>query len=79
MSSPAALNLDELCSPIPGPTPSGDSEHYSTVHDNGGNLMFLDGHAEYRLGNTLTSTDFGLIPTNHTWSNSFTLPYTPAF
>ncbi len=25
MSSPAALNLDELCSPIPGPTPSGDS------------------------------------------------------
>jgi prepilin-type N-terminal cleavage/methylation domain-containing protein/prepilin-type processing-associated H-X9-DG protein len=61
------------------PTHNGSMEHYSTVHDFGGNLMFLDGHAEYRLGNTLTSTDFGLTPTNHTWSNSFTLPYAAAF
>ncbi|HEY6170064.1 MAG TPA: DUF1559 domain-containing protein [Verrucomicrobiae bacterium] len=61
------------------PTPSGSYEHYTTVHTGGGNLLFLDSHAEYRFGNTLTSGDFGLVPGTDTWAAPFTTPYFGAF
>jgi prepilin-type N-terminal cleavage/methylation domain-containing protein/prepilin-type processing-associated H-X9-DG protein len=37
-------------------------EHYSILHENGGNLLFGDGHADYRKGKALRSRDFGLLP-----------------
>jgi prepilin-type N-terminal cleavage/methylation domain-containing protein/prepilin-type processing-associated H-X9-DG protein len=37
-------------------------EHLSNVHDEGGNLVFVDGHAEYKKYRKLRSSDFGLLP-----------------
>ena len=37
-------------------------ENLSNVHDEGGNLVFVDGHAEYRKYRRLRSGDFGLLP-----------------
>lgn len=37
-------------------------EHLSNVHDEGGNLIFVDGHAEYKKYRKLRSGDFGLLP-----------------
>jgi prepilin-type N-terminal cleavage/methylation domain-containing protein len=38
----------------------GSREHYSSLHDLGGNLIYLDGHASYIRGSRLTSKEFGL-------------------
>lgn len=37
-------------------------ENLSNVHGEGGNLIFVDGHAEFRKYRTLRSGDFGLLP-----------------
>jgi prepilin-type processing-associated H-X9-DG protein len=37
-------------------------EHLCNVHDEGGNLIFVDGHAEYKKYRKLRSSDFGLTP-----------------
>ncbi len=37
-------------------------ENLSNVHDEGGNLVFVDGHAEFRKYRKLRSGDFGLLP-----------------
>jgi prepilin-type processing-associated H-X9-DG protein len=37
-------------------------EHLSNAHSDGGNLIFADGHAEYRKYYDLRSGDFGLLP-----------------
>ena len=37
-------------------------EQLCDVHDGGGNLIFVDGHAEYRKYRMLRSSDFGLTP-----------------
>ncbi len=37
-------------------------ENLSNVHDEGGNLVFVDGHAEYKKYRKLRSGDFGLTP-----------------
>ncbi|MBM3878110.1 MAG: DUF1559 domain-containing protein [Verrucomicrobia bacterium] len=37
-------------------------EHLSNVHTEGGNLIFVDGHADYRKYRQLRSLDFGLLP-----------------
>ena len=42
----------------PGPL----REQLCNVHDEGGNLLFVDGHAEYRKYQKLRSGDFGLLP-----------------
>ena len=46
------------------PTPRGDGkawgQEYSSIHDAGGNLLFVDGHAEYRKHKDLRARDFGL-------------------
>jgi prepilin-type processing-associated H-X9-DG protein len=39
----------------------GPSEHYNNLHDQGGNLSFCDGHAEYRKNRQTSSLDFGLV------------------
>ncbi|KAF0175124.1 MAG: hypothetical protein FD161_3436 [Limisphaerales bacterium] len=54
-------------------------ENYSVIHNQGGMLPFLDGHAEFRRGDKLTSGDFGFSPANHTWANTFSASYTRAF
>ena len=43
-------------------------EQYSSRHFNGGNLLFVDGHAEYRRGERIRSGDFGLNPGNDSWA-----------
>jgi prepilin-type processing-associated H-X9-DG protein/prepilin-type N-terminal cleavage/methylation domain-containing protein len=35
-------------------------EDYTNVHSRGGNLLFVDGHAEWRLYKSLRARDFGL-------------------
>ena len=40
------------------------TERCSNAHDKWGNLMFADGHAEYRKYEDLTSLDFGLVDLN---------------
>ncbi len=37
-------------------------ENLSDVHEAGGNLVFVDGHAEYKKYRRLRSGDFGLMP-----------------
>jgi prepilin-type N-terminal cleavage/methylation domain-containing protein/prepilin-type processing-associated H-X9-DG protein len=36
-------------------------EHYNNLHEDGGNLVFCDGHAEYRKNRQTSSLDFGLV------------------
>lgn len=37
-------------------------EYLCNVHDEGGNLVFVDGHSDYKKYRRLQSGDFGLIP-----------------
>jgi prepilin-type processing-associated H-X9-DG protein len=38
-------------------------EHYNNLHDQGGNLIFCDGHAAYKLNKKTSSLDWGLVDT----------------
>jgi prepilin-type N-terminal cleavage/methylation domain-containing protein/prepilin-type processing-associated H-X9-DG protein len=49
-----ASNSDEWSGP-PG------REHYNNLHQNGGNLIFCDGHAEYKKNRQTSSMDWGLV------------------
>ena len=56
----------------------GSREHYSVTHQLGGNLVYGDGHVEYKKMIKLTSRDFGLKladGTYGTWQTPFTIPY----
>jgi prepilin-type processing-associated H-X9-DG protein len=44
--------------------PSG--QYYTSIHNQGGNLIFCDGHAQYRKGAMMRSSDFGLTPGDDT-------------
>lgn len=61
------------------PNTLGLFENYSVIHQNGGMLPFLDGHAEYRKAEKLRSGDFGFIPANDDWTVPFGNSYTRAF
>lgn len=39
----------------------GPREHYNNLHEEGGNLFFCDGHAEYRKNRQTSSLDWGLV------------------
>lgn len=54
-------------------------ELYSSNHFQGGNLLFCDGHAEFRKAARLRSGDFGLVPATHAQTNQSNLPYTASF
>jgi hypothetical protein len=36
-------------------------EHYNNIHEDGGNLIFSDGHAEYKKNRDTSSMDWGLV------------------
>lgn len=55
------------------------TELYSSTHFQGGNLIFCDGHVEFRQRMKLLSGDFGLAPANHNQSIKANLPYTSSF
>ena len=38
-------------------------EHYNNLHEQGGNLISCDGHAEYKKNRQTSSLDFGLVDT----------------
>lgn len=38
-------------------------EHFNNLHEEGGNLVFCDGHAEYKKNKQTSSLDFGLVNT----------------
>ena len=63
-------------------SPYGGNERWSSLHEEGGNLPYCDGHAEYKKGTKISATDFGLlIPTglNGTWADPDTTQYQAAF
>jgi prepilin-type N-terminal cleavage/methylation domain-containing protein/prepilin-type processing-associated H-X9-DG protein len=39
-------------------------EYYNNLHEQGGNLIFCDGHAEYRQNKRTSSLDWGLVDAN---------------
>jgi prepilin-type N-terminal cleavage/methylation domain-containing protein len=57
----------------------GTGEHYSIVHEGTGMLLFTDGHAESRRGQSLRSGDFGLNPDNDDWSVANSKQYSGQF
>ncbi|MBI3415122.1 MAG: type II secretion system protein [Verrucomicrobia bacterium] len=52
---------------------------YSFIHTKGGNLLFTDGHAQYRKNSTLRSREFGLTPGEDTTAAASTKNYRAAF
>jgi prepilin-type N-terminal cleavage/methylation domain-containing protein/prepilin-type processing-associated H-X9-DG protein len=53
---------------------------YSSLHKEGGNLIFADGHAKWKKASALRSGDFGLVPgTNGMSSAPANLRYQAAF
>ncbi len=56
-----------------------NKELYSSTHFQGGNLIFCDGHVEFRQRTKLRSGDFGLSPTNDTQSAQSNIPYSASF
>ena len=55
------------------------TELYSSTHFQGGNLLFCDGHVEFRQRTKLRSGDFGLSPASDTQNAQSNIPYSPSF
>ena len=63
-------------------SPYAGNERWSSLHENGGNLPYVDGHAEYKKGIKISATDFGLlIPAGlkGTWADADSSQYPAAF
>jgi prepilin-type N-terminal cleavage/methylation domain-containing protein/prepilin-type processing-associated H-X9-DG protein len=54
-------------------------ELYSSTHFQGGNLLFCDGHAEFRKRMKLRSGDFGLSPAEDDQTRQANYAYAPAY
>lgn len=52
---------------------------YSAIHNKGGNVVYTDGHAEYRKGRNIRSREFGLTPGEDDQSVESTRIYRAAF
>ena len=52
-------------------------QEYSAIHEGGGNLVFVDGHAEYRRSQDLRARDFGLTGGAGAGGREDDLPTTP--
>jgi prepilin-type processing-associated H-X9-DG protein len=50
----------------------------NSLHSNGGNLLYVDGHARYKLQPALRSSDFGLLPEDGPEGSQYRA-YTAAF
>ena len=57
----------------------GLTENYTVLHQLGGIVPFLDGHAEYKKAKDLRSGDFGLTPGTDDWTVTFSASYGRAF
>ena len=57
----------------------GTFEEYSSTHSGGGNLIFTDGHVDFRWLKRIKSGDFGLSPGNDTQSVSSSSCYNATF
>ncbi len=55
------------------------SANYSNNHAGGGNVVFCDGHAEYKQTTELRSGDFGLLPDDDTVAAPSNKAYKAAF
>ncbi len=64
---------------VPTPNALNLLENYTVIHQQGGVLPFLDGHAEFRKGDRMRSGDFGLTPPADGWSAPFGNSYTRSF
>jgi prepilin-type N-terminal cleavage/methylation domain-containing protein/prepilin-type processing-associated H-X9-DG protein len=53
-------------------------ENYVTIHMQGGNLVYCDGHAKWKKGQSVRSSDFGLVPDDG-WEAPVTRRYNAAF
>ncbi|MEQ2007043.1 MAG: type II secretion system protein [Limisphaerales bacterium] len=60
------------------PYPNG-WEFYSTVHRGGGNLIFMDGHVEFRDHLKITSGDFGLLNAAGADTDTVAAPFGAAY
>ncbi|WP_395139303.1 DUF1559 domain-containing protein [Armatimonas sp.] len=56
----------------------GTLENYTTVHMEGGNVLFCDGHAKHRKAKSMRSSDYGLTPDDPI-TVDFNKAYTRAF
>lgn len=56
----------------------GTLENYTTVHMEGGNVLFCDGHAKHRKAKSMRSSDYGLTPDDPITAD-FNKLYTRAF
>ena len=54
------------------------AENYTTLHQQGGNLVFCDGHAKWKKGQAIRSKDFGLTPDDG-WEAPVNKRYRSAF
>jgi type II secretory pathway pseudopilin PulG len=52
---------------------------YNYIHDQGGCLVFVDGHAKYRKASSLRSREFGLTPDDANTSSVTNKGYKPAW
>jgi prepilin-type processing-associated H-X9-DG protein/prepilin-type N-terminal cleavage/methylation domain-containing protein len=52
--------------------------NYTNIHNEGGNVLFCDGHAKHRKGTSMRSREFGLTP-DHDVTQPYTNWYSGAF
>lgn len=57
----------------------GPNEVYDVVHNGGGNLCYVDGHAKWKNNLQIRSGDFGLVPSTDDNYTSYKAVYTAAF
>ncbi len=57
----------------------GENQQYTIIHTRGGNLLFPDGHSEYRKNRDLRSGHFGLLPADDTTAEPWTVQWNKCY